>query len=444
MGGRQQSQKIRKVETKDMFDTSAPQKLSARKKVYGFLVLVLILAVGGYFINQRFNSSGTSEANAKSGSGEKKSDGETIVPVELATAAKGDISAYLTATANLRALREVDVASQGQGIVKQVLAEEGDFVKEGQVLCALDDTDLQIRSQSIQQRLAQAKLQLEKGRIRQEKTQVQIRNAREDHGRLEKLFVDRLVSEREVAQARYRIEELEHEERIASSEGRELTHRVRELESELDQVQLEISQSQTKAPFSGHVIQRMINLGQLVRRLDPVFKLGAFSPLYADVFLSEREASTVHQGQRVSLKLGANESIQAHGKIARLSPVVDQATGTVKITVELSQVGGQFKPGAFVRVEIQTDTRANTILIPKQAVLEEDNEKYVFIANGETAKRIKVKLGYESNGKVEILNGIASGQQVVVAGQGGLKDGTKIKVVQSRNHSEPNLQAALR
>lgn len=418
-------------------------EMSVRKKVYGILVIIIILAVGGYFLSQQFGAgNSSSQANAKSKPEEKKS-GDAVVPVELAAATQGEISAFLTATANLRALREVDISSQGQGVVKRLLVEEGDLVKEGQVLCTLDDTDLQIRLQTTQQRLAQAKLQLEKGRIRQEKTQAQIRNGREDLGRLEKLFADRLVSEREVARSRYQIEELEHEERIASSEGRELTHRVRELESEIEQVQTEIGQTQVTAPFAGVVVQRMINLGQLVRRLDAVIKLGAFSPLYADVHLSEREGSTVRQGQSANVKLGVNESVQATGKIARISPTVDQSTGTVKVTVELSRVGNAFKPGAFVRVDIQTDKRANSTLIPKRALVEDDSEKYVFIANGETAKRVKVSLGYESGGQVEILKGITPGQRVVVAGQGALKDGSKIKIIQGRNNQEPSVQARL-
>jgi RND family efflux transporter MFP subunit len=222
-----------------------------------------------------------------------------------------------------------------------------------------------------------------------------------------------------------------------------LTHRVRELESEIEQVQTEIGQTQVTAPFAGVVVQRMINLGQLVRRLDAVIKLGAFSPLYADVHLSEREGSTVRQGQSANVKLGVNESVQATGKIARISPTVDQSTGTVKVTVELSRVGNAFKPGAFVRVDIQTDKRANSTLIPKRALVEDDSEKYVFIANGETAKRVKVSLGYESGGQVEILKGITPGQRVVVAGQGALKDGSKIKIIQGRNNQEPSVQARL-
>ena len=92
-----------------------------------------------------------------------------------------------------------------------------------------------------------------------------------------------------------------------------------------------------------------------------------------------------------------------------------------------------FRPGAFVRVEIRTDTKTDAIVIPKRALIEEDGQNYVFIAQNDTAKRAKVELGYQREGMVEIRNGVDPGQSVVVAGQGALKEGGKIKVLVASN-----------
>jgi len=420
------------------------KRMSVRTKVYGFIGLILLLAAGGYFLGQRFNLLGrTSQAHPGAGSGSGKADDPAVVPVELAEVIRGEIASYVTGTANLRALREVDIAAQTEGVTKQVLVEEGDFVKEGQVLCLLDDAQLRIRRESAEQRLSQAKIQLEKARIRHEKTKTQIRNSREDLGRLEKLYADKLVSEREIAQVKYKIDELQHDERVSASEISEITHRVDELESEIEQINLELSRTQIKAPFSGYIVQRMVDLGQTVRNLQAVFKLADFSPLYADVHLSEREAQQVRPGQTATIRLGVNEAIQVSGRVARLSPVVDQATGTVKATVEVNRAGGEFKPGAFVRVGIQTDKHGDAVLIPKRAVVEQDGEKFVFVVEGDTAKRTKVNLGYENGGQVEVLNGVSIKQQVVVAGQGALKDGSKVKVMHTRSQHDSPLRVAL-
>jgi len=103
----------------------------------------------------------------------------------------------------------------------------------------------------------------------------------------------------------------------------------------------------------------------------------------------------------------------------------------VKVTVEMKEARGGFKPGAFVRVEIKTDTKQNAVLIPKKAVVEEDGQHFVFVADKESASRVKVSLGYQREDQVEVLGGLKVGQQVVVAGQGALKKGSKIRVIQS-------------
>jgi membrane fusion protein (multidrug efflux system) len=81
-------------------------------------------------------------------------------------------------------------------------------------------------------------------------------------------------------------------------------------------------------------------------------------------------------------------------------------------------------------VDIRTDTRPDAILVPKRALIEEDGQNYVFVTAGDSVKRTKVELGYSSEAVVEIRGGVAPGQKVVIAGQGALKEGAKIKVMQ--------------
>jgi membrane fusion protein, multidrug efflux system len=404
--------------------------MSVRKKVYGFLGLVVLFAVAGYLLVPYFTSDGAVSL-ADTAQDQEKEDKETAVPVEVAVARRGEISASILSTANLTARRDVAVAAQTEGLVRELLAEEGDFVQAGQLLCRLDDTEAQIRLQSARQKLAQAQLQLEKASILGEKSDVQVANTREEYARYSQLYADRLVSEREVAQVRYRLDELEHDLRASTSDTRELTHRVEELESEIEQSQLEISRTRVEAPFSGYITQRVVNVGQTVRSQDTLFQLGDFSPLQAEVFLSERDAAAITVGQDAAVYSGVEAGVGVEGRVARISPVVDRSTGTVKVTIELSRGNGLFKPGAFVRVEIRTDTREGSVLIPKRAIVEEDGDRFVFVAEENTVKRVRIELGYQNAGDVEILRGVSAGDSVVVAGQGGLKDGTRIRLVES-------------
>lgn len=402
--------------------------MSTRAKVYGFLGALVLLAGTGVFVKQQFFNGDVAEANAETKAA-KKDGADEAVPVELVKAEEGAISAFVSSTANLKARRDVELAARTEGVVREVLVEEGDLVREGQVLCRLDDRSVKIRLELTDQKLAQARLQHDKARIRHEKAATQIANTEAEVKRNEKAFAEGLVSEKEVDDLRYQVAELQHDQQVAASEQKEFAHRVEELEAELAQVKYDLSQTALVAPFSGYITERKVELGQTVRNLDPLFRLGAFSPLEADVHLSERDARRVRPGQTANVSLGAG-SEEAEAEVLRISPVVDNSTGTVKVTLTVQPPSRLFKPGAFVRVDIETDSREKTTLIPKRALVQEDGQTFVFVADGEQAQRREVKLGYESGGAVEILDGVTLGENVVVAGQGNLKEGSKIKEVQ--------------
>jgi membrane fusion protein (multidrug efflux system) len=405
--------------------------MSVRKKVYGSLAILALLGTGLYLYKTRptlFSS--IAQAKSASAKPEDKEKGKDATPVELAMAARSPISAWVSSTANVRALRDVAVATQIEGIVSKVQAEEGDFASEGQTLATIDDTQFRIKLKLAEEKLAQARIQIEKARIRREKTVAQIGHTKIEFERYQKAQNEGLVSEKEAAAYKYKLDELMHDEKVAASEIVELQHRVEELQAEIAQCKLDISRAQIRAPYAGYVTQRMVNLGQRVRAMDALFNIGTFSPLYADVFLSERDTQAVKPGQTATIRLGSDDNLTIQGTVERISPIVDQSTGTVKVTIAFRPTPG-FRPGAFVRVAIRTDTRNDAILIPRRALIEEDGQSFVYVANADSARRKKVELGYQSEGMVEIRNGLAPGEKVVVAGQGALKEGGKIRVTHS-------------
>jgi RND family efflux transporter MFP subunit len=399
--------------------------------VYGFLTIVIVLMAGWYLADHIYPTGETTRANSSQPGPNNDGGEEEIVPVELTAAREGSISSYLTSTANLRPLRDIELATQADGVVKRVLVEEGDFVETGELLCLLDDRDLSIRLKLTEQRLAQALLQLEKAGIQEQKAEAQIRNTRAELERQERAFAEKLVSEKEVANLRYRLDELEHDERVSASEVREYTHKVDELRAEIEQATLDLSRTRIVAPFSGYISERMVQLGQTVRNLESLFRFGAFSPLYADVHLSEVEAHRVRAGQEATVSVTSQGEGTLRGHVVRVSPVVDDSTGTVKVTVELTPSRKAFKPGAFVRVDIETDLREKAILIPKRALLEEDGESFIFVTEGNRAHRRTVTLGYDTERDVEVRDGLRAGERVVVAGQGNLKEGSWVREVES-------------
>lgn len=406
--------------------------MKKRWRVYGGLFAILALVASGvYLANHPQLFGAPAQAKGEQSDEAKKKEGENTVPVQLVSVERGPISSYINSSGNLRAMRDIEVATQLEGVVRSVNVEEGEFVEQGRVLATLDDAQLKITLDLTRAKLSQARIQHEKAELRAGKLDIQAANARVEAERYQEAYRQGVVSAAEMATRKYTLDEFEQESKVAQTETREFGQRVKELEAEIAQAELQVARTEIKAPFAGFITRRNIEIGQRVRNLDSLYNLGAFSPLYADIYVSERDSRAVRSGQQVGFWLGSDGLDEDRGVVERVSPVVDQGTGTVKVTVRLEQRGKGFRPGSFVRVAIQTDVRQDAVLVPKRALLEEDGQHFIFIADGDTATKMKVDIGYISNSQVEIRGGLKEGQKVVVAGQGAIKEDSKIKEIQS-------------
>jgi membrane fusion protein (multidrug efflux system) len=133
-------------------------------------------------------------------------------------------------------------------------------------------------------------------------------------------------------------------------------------------------------------------------------------------------------GQRAYLTLDPWPDRRFEADVLRISPVVDAATGTIKVTLEV-RTKEKLRPGMFARVFLETATRANAIVVPKAALSLESIGDTVYVAAEGLASRREVALGFREGDFVEIVSGVAAGEAVVVVGQDGLSDGTPIRIL---------------
>ena len=366
----------------------------ARFIVPAIVVAVILVTIGIVFSMNTANGAeqaeDSTEAEQKAEDGDKKENGEkekTPVPVAVVSATRGEISSYVTATANLVAENEVQVISEIEGRVVTLNVEEGTLVSRGAVLAVLDRDEAQIAVK---------------------KAEVRARNAEVDYNRLERLSTQNLISRGDFDKAGM-------DRDVAGQE--------------LAEAQWRLSRTVIGSPFSGMVTAREITVGKHVRPGDALFTVTDFDPLIAEIFLPEREVMSLNVGRSVRLTSKANEEVRFEGRIRQISPVVDTATGTVKVTVEAVNPPDSVRPGAFVQVDIVRETRPNATLVPREAIVRELQKAHVFVVEGEKAVKREVSIGIEQNGSAQIVSGVKPGERVIVEGQGGLKDGSKVKVL---------------
>jgi membrane fusion protein (multidrug efflux system) len=318
---------------------------------------------------------------------EAKAKAEAAIPVEVARPVRGEMLAMYSGTATLEAEADAEIIAKVGGEVRQIFVEEGDRVRAGQVLAQLDDR--QLRLQAAQTRAALAK-------------------AERDFNRQVELNAKGLVSAGAFENLKYDLD----------------NHRAAH-----DLAQLNLSYSAIRAPFAGVVAERHVKLGKELAVGSPVFRVTDPTPLKASVFVPERELARLKPGQpaNVAADALAGRSFPAHVKL--VSPMVDAATATFKVTLEVDDPEGDLKPGMFARVGIVFERRADTLTIPRIALLDSDGSSNVFVVNSGKAEQRAIKTGLANAGRVEVIQGLEGAEQVVVVGQNGLKDGNPVRVV---------------
>jgi membrane fusion protein, multidrug efflux system len=358
--------------------------------------VIVIVVLGGLFLGSRSaeakgktTQASVAPAKGKDAKEQKEKDKEKPpVPVDVASAGFAPISSYISGTANLVAENSVRVLAESEGRIAQLLVDEGSTVRKGQTLAILVRDDAEIA-------LSKAKVRLDNARVTYRRAKEMSENGLMAAVDYDKAFLDRRVAEQEVAEAQWRLEK-----------------------------------TVIKAPFGGRITERLVSAGQHVRSGEALFGVADFDRLVAYIFLPERDALELTGGREVRLKLRANESIAFAGRIRQLSPVVDTATGTVRLTIDaINTPEAARRPGAFINVEIPRHTKPHALVVPREAILREMRQTSIFVLEGDIARKRDVTLGIEENGKVEVLEGVRDGERVIVAGQGSLKDGATVKVI---------------
>jgi membrane fusion protein (multidrug efflux system) len=334
------------------------------------------------------------QSDAEEGAEGKNGNGKAPVPVSISEIALGAVSSYITTTANLVPEDEVQILAEAEGRLEKLHVEEGDLVRRGEILASLvkDDEEIALK-----------------------KAQLRATNARLAHERATRVVGEELMSREEFDRVT-----MEHE--IA--------------QQELAEADWRLEKTMIRAPFGGRITQRDVKIGQHVKLNDTLFTISDFDPLIARIYLAEKDVYGLAEGRQVRITLKARMDTRFKGRIRQISPVVDTATGTVKVTVEAIDPPSMVRPGAFVSIDIVRETRPDAVLLPREAVIRELQEAYVFIANGDVAEKREVALGLEEDGAIQAISGVDPGEQVIVAGQGGLKDGSPIKIIPTSKASD--------
>jgi len=342
--------------------------------------------------SSQVDSTKKSDTDNKEKSSEDKKEEETV-PVEVVEVGRGDISNYILLSSNLETETMADVYARMQGIVEKIYVEEGQNVTKGQTMVSLEAREYELA---------------------EKKANINYQQQLGIYKRLEAMFQESLLSKEEFENAKYTLQAAEVQWKEAK---------------------LSLDYMRIKAPISGRVGDRTVKLGQRIQPTDKIFSVVDNAQVIAVVYVPEKNLDDLKIGQEARIFSDYLEGKTFKSWIKRISPVVDPASGTFKVTLGVKNIGDRLRPGMFVNTHIILNTHKNVILIPKTALIYENQYLNVFVVRDSLAHKIRLETGYEDNEKIESLTGIDEGEKIIVIGQAGMKDKVKVDVVSERKNS---------
>jgi len=301
---------------------------------------------------------------------QKKAPTQTIVDVIVAR--PQTISSQVEANGTVVSNEYVDLKSETSGRLVYLHVPEGNLVKKGTVLARINDADLQAQ-------LA--------------KTKVLLELAQKNEERLGKLLKVNGVNQSDYDAA------------LSAMNG---------YKADLVYTQSLIDKTVIKAPFDGVVGLRQVSMGAYLSPAITIATMQQLDKIKIDFTLPEEYGRLIQKGNQVEVQIDARKQTRVKARIIAMEPQADQNTRNLKVRAVLEE--GKVNPGAFVKVTINTGSDAKAILVPANAIIQDDRKKQLIQVKGGNANFVTVQTGVTQADYVEVLNGLQPGDTVVVTG----------------------------
>jgi len=336
---------------------------------------------------------------------------ETYIAVEVESAQKQDIYVENIFSGNVYADKDVYVMPKIVGKVEEVRVSIGDLVAKDDVLFILNEDD-------IQNQVDQARAAYNTALANYERTKEQIESAKDAFTRTEELYEQGAVSKAEYDQAK-----------LAASDKslQTVQAQVNQARVGYNQALDALDNAEVKAPIGGTITSINIEKGEYATNSSPSVVIMDMENVKIVVNVTENIINKIYSGKEVTVEIDAVE-LETEAEIESVSDSVNPQTGLYEVKIRLSNENN-IKSGMFASVVIPTDIRENVIAVPSQAVLEKDDSKVIYTAEGDKAVENIIETGLDVGDRLEITAGISQGDQVIIKGQDYISDGTTIKVV---------------
>ncbi len=332
--------------------------------------------------------------------------------VELAAVKRADMAQQITVVGNLVGQATVEAVPKVAGRLESVAVRLGDRVRRGQMLAKIEDREL-----LEQVRQAQASYEVSAATIRQREADLNLANTNLDRSR--NLFERQLIPKQTFDDADARYQAAAAQLDLAKAQHSQADAR-------LDELKINVGNTVIASPVNGFIGKRTLDPGAWVTPNSAFLSVVDIGIVRLVANVIEKDLRRISAGHRANVEVDAFPGEHFAGHVARVAPVLDPATRTAQIEVEIENPQFRLKPGMYARVEFTVEKRDNTLVVPANALVDVQGKRGVFQAAGDTAKFHPITTGLINDKLVEVSAGLSEGDRVVTTGAAALREGDKI------------------
>ena len=401
---------------------------------YGLILLLLVIVAGGavYYFSGDRSASAAEDAQAEAARLRRQSGGggggmggfggggggfgrgpRPPMTVELAPVTRKDMIDTIMVVGNLVGAATVDAVPRGQGRLDAVYVKLGDPVRRGQAIAKLEDREI---VEQINQ--AEATYNVSQATIRQR--QADLKLAQNNMERSKSLFERDLLPRQtfDDTDARYQaaVAQLElAQAQMAQSKAR------------LDELKINLANTVITAPVDGFIGKRTLDPGASVGVNTSFMSVVDIRTVRLVINVVEKDLRRIQQGIAADVEVDAYPGEHFTGRVARLAPILDPATRTAQVEIEIPNPGYRLKPGMYARVRFTVEKHDNALVVPTASVVDIQGKLGVWVpGEGDTPSFQPVTTGIEQQEFTEITNGVTEGQKIISTGAAALREGDRI------------------
>ncbi len=374
--------------------------------------LIAVLIGGGlvFLVGTRVYEVKQEQATPK-----KKKGAVRTVSVDLASAEVGQVREVLLLTGALKPRDQVDVTSQATGRLEQIHFRVGDRVKKGALIAELEDSELQQRV-----RRAEAAIAVNAANVSQRKAELE--NTKANLSRAQKLFDEQLLSPQEFDQQKTGLAMIEAQVELATAQ-------VEQTEAELRELKIQLAQTKIYAPLDGDVALRYVDEGALVTPSTPIIRIVNLAIMVTQGNVPERNVGKLRVGNETEVRVDALPEHVFRGHVARISPVLDAATRSALIEIDIPNPERVLRAEMFARINLDLGTMREATLIPRDGLVYRGQQPGVYVVDEENRPIFTpIETGMTREDQVEVLANLNPGTKIVGRGATMLRDGDRIAI----------------